>query len=69
MIEWQPIETAPKDGTPVLVWSEHDEPSAVVARWEWTWDMWEYVDTMLADVSPEGPPAPSHWSPINAPEN
>jgi hypothetical protein len=39
MNEWQPIETAPKDGTPILLW--HDDRDGflpVVALWhaeEW----------------------------------
>lgn len=30
VIEWQPMETAPKDGTPILVWADY----AFVAAWE-----------------------------------
>ena len=34
-MDWQPIETAPRDGTPILVWDEQpwDGFNAFVARW------------------------------------
>ena len=30
MVDWQPIETAPKDGTRILLW---DTDEAVIAKW------------------------------------
>lgn len=55
--QWQPIETAPKDGTPVLAW---DEGAVCIVTW------------VSGDpVDPDGwydvrrlDPAPTHWQPL-----
>lgn len=69
MNEWQPIETAPKDGTLVFLWDarEQDEIDRVaVGKWLGPEDhhsipggMWAYtVDTMWWQFFP------THWMPI-----
>lgn len=54
---WQPIETAPKDGTPVLAW---DEGAVCIVTW-----------VSGDSVDPDGwydvqrlDPAPTHWQPL-----
>lgn len=78
-MEWKPIETAPKDGTWVLIcggsipyrWDGDDEPPAVAAQWT----------TMLGTRECEGNwqfawydggyygeyVGPTHWMPLMAP--
>ena len=56
--EWQPIETAPKDGTVVFV-SLHDSNIPQPARfaegsWEHAWDGYEF----------SGWDGPTHWMPL-----
>ena len=67
---WQPIETAPKDGTWVLVWGPLEAWSSVKAAWYamnrrigrayWKMDG-EWDDYELADNQP------THWMPLPDP--
>lgn len=75
MSEWQPIETAPKDGTPILLYWPHypDEEKGVV--WLGAWkvndrlakgyfsDSCEWDDFEMAEPRY----APSHWQPLPPP--
>lgn len=58
--EWQPIETAPKDGTRVLLWRRaiRDQPAPIMADGFWceTCWVWPYI---LSE--------PTHWQPLPAP--
>jgi hypothetical protein len=76
LIGWRDIESAPRDGTPVLVFSPYkdiNEPTnVIVARFnsfgdeEW----WEPCENLLRDVSGAIEPAPTHWMPLpQTPEN
>jgi len=59
--QWQPIETAPKDGTDILVWWPFWSKSPEVAAFidgEW------YSECVTSD-STEKPP--THWMPLPAP--
>lgn len=65
MIDWQPIETAPRDGATVLLWipREGDCACCLPARAEsakWDRGAWD----MLLDEAPD----PTHWAPLNIPE-
>lgn len=54
-MEWQPIETAPADGRPILVWGGyHDVPEVVKADGEW----WRVAGLKST---------PTHWMPLPAP--
>jgi hypothetical protein len=59
---WQPIETAPKDGTRVLLWRRaiRDQPTPIMADGFWceTCWVWPYL---LSE--------PTHWQPLLAPPN
>lgn len=70
MSDWQPIETAPRDYTHILIW---DSDRAMVARWgysdlfdrepkEWIYGdcSGEYNDYQVID-------SPTHWMPLPEP--
>jgi hypothetical protein len=70
MVDWQPIETAPKDGTRILLW---DTDEAVVAKWD---DIsmggakgWQIaVVKLIGDVNYyEATFNPTHWMPLPEP--
>jgi len=65
--EWQPIETAPKDGKWVLVyvnaWGRHEFAVCFFRD-----DKWVYVDSNFEDINEDiefG--APTHWMPLPEP--
>ena len=64
MSEWQPIETAPKDGSEV--WAFNDEQG----RMKWIsgdgYALWVWADALLCDVDPS-PESPTHWMPLPEP--
>ena len=70
--DWQPISTAPRDGTKVEL---ADEAWGEVwsMRWEvfrgsrgaGIWVMWGFTGSLLA-TWPEGDGGPTHWRPIGA---
>ena len=53
--EWQPIESAPKNGTPILAY-EHGLEMRVVSRKDGIWISYDGHDF-----------APSHWKPLPDP--
>jgi hypothetical protein len=75
MSEWQPIETAPKDGTTIQLWSPGNRwPDA--GNWvayepdeqEETGEpgFWQYAESLIGDTG-EIIENPSHWQPIIPP--
>jgi len=65
--QWQPIETAPKDGTEVLVWCEH-HGTAYLAIFE---NHFPNQGWFCADAYPDGWTElcvdPTHWMPLPEP--
>ncbi len=57
MSEWQPIETAPKDGTPILVCVRLSSAYAYHSVVEWM----DGIGWWNGDVFPENI---THWSPL-----
>ena len=55
--EWQPIETAPKDGTEILIFDECEE--IVQSAFEYINDCW-----LRSGASELGHPEPTHWMPL-----
>lgn len=58
MSKWQPIETAPKDGTLVLVW---DEDTPITASWDEGFGWCDNVRGTYWGFSP------THWMPLPEP--
>ena len=57
MTDWQPIETAPMDGTDVLVWCGGTMFIACMEVGRWFFDRTDYSVK----------PLPTHWMPLPAP--
>jgi hypothetical protein len=75
MSEWQPIETAPKDGTRVIVAFRNN--CVTIARWSDAcafesndegphWVEWECDDHFYSSHL-TGPNEPTHWMPLPEP--
>lgn len=63
MSDWQPIETAPKDGTAILAWEKDWECPAVVSLEEYDGtEYWEYRESLINDAMGEA--FPTHWIPL-----
>jgi hypothetical protein len=68
MSEWQDISTAPKDGTPVLLWGQQEGRSPFVGRWQDAgWGEFEWCEhtTGLEACGPAHEPV--YWMPLPAP--
>ena len=61
MSEWQPIETAPRDGTLILTFDAEQESQCLVSHWKDSLDYWE-PGTWRDDGG-----TPSHWMPLPEP--
>jgi hypothetical protein len=63
-VNWQPIDSAPKDGRSVLAYAGE----VVVMRYiaDRDCNLWVYTDELLSDACPE-PDQPTHWVPLPAP--
>ena len=69
-MNWQPIETAPKDGTPVILRDEKEECKAAM-RWVKSHKRWEgqYIGIMgpIRIMWDESYCKPTHWMPLPEP--
>jgi len=71
MSNWQPIETAPKDGTPILLALRAPWSRIALARWFEPWRNWQegehLPDPNIDDFCGIGSAVPTHWQPLPAP--
>lgn len=74
--EWQPIETAPKDGTDVIVMYMHCETQCVFnafyASEEYHWEKrdvgwWSYEHSEVSRILLNDFMEPTHWMPLPPP--
>jgi hypothetical protein len=71
MTEWQPIETAPKDGRRILVFEPEFQTGGVVMEASW-WDAWNddesHTGWMPANLDERDGfyLFPTHWMPLPA---
>ncbi len=68
MTDWQPIETAPRDGTEILIFEPASAAKIHVVSWQESEDykVWCYAEEVLSDICPEGA-EPTHWMPLPQP--
>lgn len=62
MMDWQPISTAPKDGTPVLLFTPGK--GRWIAKWKKSKSVWRVVHPGSVKKQKEGP---THWMPLPDP--
>lgn len=83
MPQWQPIETAPKDGTKIVIWSKLYASFCPIAAWctstgeadanGWEYDPWysppcaETDGFLGTEEDIEGGAMPTHWMPLSNP--
>ena len=62
-LAWMPMDSAPKDGTPICGWLPEWEERAAL-RWLFTpeWAGWVYTESVLNDML-DSELEPTHWLP------
>lgn len=67
--QWQPVETAPKNGTYIIVWQPNTlEPSQTIVCWDMYDEWWHCCDGKNPEIRLRGV-NPTHWMPLpSAPE-
>ncbi|WP_179954011.1 DUF551 domain-containing protein [Denitrobaculum tricleocarpae] len=64
MSEWQPIETAPKDGTWVLGFQRRSAPQDTIQVWTFSYSENLWINAADSNDFDE---QPSHWMPLPTP--
>jgi hypothetical protein len=66
-MNWQPIETAPKDGTHILLFIEDQ---AIEAWWDDSWDEWStaYLSSHGCGCCSSSNETPTHWAVLDKPK-
>lgn len=75
MSDWQPIETAPKDGTAIMLYSPGKNGGRWITRWKEPEVQWVVVkdgpEILSGDMEKKPRrdriPPPTHWMPLPAP--
>ena len=70
-MKWQPIETAPKDGTEILIYLGDPWNEVEKARWYSHWENWQVgnlpIDPARDEVCGIGSSIPTHWMNLPVP--
>ncbi len=73
-MNWKPIETAPKDGTPIILWAKNllhggygRAGNYVIGRWMQHDIEWWHVDDGKFGPYPLRGPSPTYWMPCPDP--
>lgn len=70
-MEWQPIETAPRDGTEILIYLGSPWAAVEKAQWYEPWRNWQKENIDWSENPKEqfgiGSAIPTHWMPLPAP--
>ena len=68
MSKWQPIDTAPKDGTDIVLVKEDDpDAEAEFAIGQWFVAGWCFMSTPIGDLPALIGFTPTHWMPLPEP--
>ncbi|WP_394659938.1 hypothetical protein [uncultured Novosphingobium sp.] len=64
---WRDIESAPRDGTRIMLWLREPWACVEVARWYESWGIWltdRYFPNETDDMGGIGADVPTHWMPL-----